>query len=426
MSRDKIGELCCLYALGELAPEEAIRLQGHLCECEQCSALVKEFEKIILFDLPSIEVLRSEGSVPEDPESVSERELLSRIHERASSISELSREQPAWEDRAGVWPSLVPPLRTFRFAGLAALAAGWLVAAALILIHTATGPEGHKTEAAGRWEDSRVQVLKAEAAALTQELRSANANVQILKSKLDTMSDRARTAQFELAYMKGQNRSLNSGYSDLHTQLTQEEGLVEQESAELQLTRDNLNAQLAAKDSLEGQLSEVSSRLEKQSQEVARLARVAAAVPVAYSISESTVSKGEAREILGARDLHIVDVHDVDDSGKASRTYGRIYYVNHSELIFYAFDLSKLEKKHKLVAFQAWGFQQPQSSKVESLGLFYLDNATLNRWALRISNPEILSRIDTLFVTVEPPGGSRFPKGRRLLMASLVGPPNHP
>jgi hypothetical protein len=77
-------------------------------------------------------------------------------------------------------------------------------------------------------------------------------------------------------------------------------------------------------------------------------------------------------------------------------------------------------------AFQAWGFRQPHSTTAESLGLFYLDNASLNRWTLRVSDPQVLSRIDTLFVTVEPPGGSRFPKGRRLLLASLAGPANHP
>jgi hypothetical protein len=55
-----------------------------------------------------------------------------------------------------------------------------------------------------------------------------------------------------------------------------------------------------------------------------------------------------------------------------------------------------------------------------------MDNATLNRWALRVSDPLLLSRIDTLFVTLEPPGGSSSPKGKKLLMASLAGPANHP
>jgi hypothetical protein len=143
-------------------------------------------------------------------------------------------------------------------------------------------------------------------------------------------------------------------------------------------------------------------------------------------VSEPALEGNEAKDILGARELHIVDVYDVDNAGKSSRAYGRVYYVNRSLLVFYAFDLSRLESHHMAVAFQAWGFRQPQSTAAESLGLFSMDNATLNRWTLRVSDPQLLARIDTLFVTVEPPGGSRFPKGRRLLMASLAGPANHP
>jgi hypothetical protein len=177
---------------------------------------------------------------------------------------------------------------------------------------------------------------------------------------------------------------------------------------------------------LQGQLSEVYDRLQKNSAEVARLERVAATTTARLPVAEKQIDDSEAKEILGARELHLVDVFDVDNAGKSSRAFGRVYYVDRSLLVFYAFDLSKLERNHKAVAFQAWGFRQPQSTNAESLGLFYMDNAMLNRWTLRISDPQLLSRIDTLFVTVEPPGGSRFPKGRRLLMASLAGPANHP
>ena len=77
-------------------------------------------------------------------------------------------------------------------------------------------------------------------------------------------------------------------------------------------------------------------------------------------------------------------------------------------------------------AFQAWGFREPHSTTAESLGMFYLDNAGLNRWTLRVSDPEVLSRIDTLFVTVEPPGGSRFPKGGVCLWPLSPGRPTTP
>jgi len=189
---------------------------------------------------------------------------------------------------------------------------------------------------------------------------------------------------------------------------------------------ERLKEEIAEGDTLRGKLTDVYDRLDKEKVEAAKLQRIAASTTTHFPVHDQPLGQSEAAEILGARDLHIVDVYDVDGSGKSSRSYGRIYFVNRNELIFYAFDLSKLESGHKVVAFQAWGFRQPQSSSVESLGLFYLDNATLNRWTLRISDPQVLSRIDSLFVTVEPPGGSPAPKGRRLLMASLAGPPNHP
>jgi hypothetical protein len=226
--------------------------------------------------------------------------------------------------------------------------------------------------------------------------------------------------------MTSNYQKLNTTYSALETELTNEEAQVKQRSAELELAHRSLNEEIAAKDSLQGQLAEVYERLEKSADEVARLEKFAVTAPERLSISEKEVNGNEAKEILGARDLHIVDVYDVDNTGKSSRAYGRVYYVNRSLLVFYAFDLSKVEKNHKAVAFQAWGFRQPRSATAESLGLFYLDDAALNRWTLRVSDPQLLSRIDTLFVTAEPPGGSHFPKGRRLLMASLAGPANHP
>lgn len=408
-------------------PEETLRVQGHLCECQHCKELVEEFNKIMLFDLPSIAVLRSEELVLEDPDSISESALLERIRARAELTPPHSEELPQLEDGTGPSLSAVQPMRIFRVAGVTALAAGWLVAAVLILVHSGAQTERTRAvSAAVLRKNLDGQMLKTEAANLTKALQAANAKVNILNSRIDKMSNHVHTERFEMIHLTTQYQDLKGSYSDLSARLTNEQALLAQESAELQLTRDSLNSQISVKDSLEVQLSEVYSRFDKQGDEVTKLEHAANAVPVAYPVSESSVNEGEAREILGARDLHIVDVYDVDGSGNATRTYGRIYYVNHRLLIFYAFDLSRLEKTRKLVAFQAWGFQQPRSSKVESLGLFYLDNATLNRWALRVSNPEILSRIDTLFVTMEPPGGSRYPKGRRLLMASLVGPPNHP
>jgi len=134
----------------------------------------------------------------------------------------------------------------------------------------------------------------------------------------------------------------------------------------------------------------------------------------------------DAKELFGARDLHIVDVFDVDTNGETRRTYGRVYFVEKKLLIFYAFDLQ--DKKHNRAAagFQAWGYREANQNKPESLGLFNLDDSSLNRWVLKVSNPRVLERIDAVYVTLEPPAGSPSPRGRKLLYANLVVPPNHP
>jgi hypothetical protein len=55
-----------------------------------------------------------------------------------------------------------------------------------------------------------------------------------------------------------------------------------------------------------------------------------------------------------------------------------------------------------------------------------MDNAAMRRWVLKFDDPKVLAQIDSVFVTVEPHGGSNKPSGKQLLFASLRGEPNHP
>jgi hypothetical protein len=136
-------------------------------------------------------------------------------------------------------------------------------------------------------------------------------------------------------------------------------------------------------------------------------------------------SEVEARNLFGARDLHIVDVYDVAGDGKTKRTYGRVYYVEKKLLVFYAFDLQN-QQNHKQVVFQAWGYREANVGKPLNLGVFAIDDSPTSRWVLTVNRADVLSHIDAVFVTVEPAGGSAAPRGKKVLYANLVGPPNHP
>ena len=128
----------------------------------------------------------------------------------------------------------------------------------------------------------------------------------------------------------------------------------------------------------------------------------------------ASASEIEARNLFGARDLHIVDVYDVAGDGKTKRTYGRVYYVEKKLLVFYAFDLQKRQDfSKKLAVFQAWGYREANVGKPLNLGLFTVDDGGAGRWVLTVNRPDVLSHIDAVFVTVEPPGGSTLRAVRR-------------
>ena len=65
-------------------------------------------------------------------------------------------------------------------------------------------------------------------------------------------------------------------------------------------------------------------------------------------------------------------------------------------------------------------------SKPINLGILYIDNVSNRRWLLRVEDPKELEKIDAVFVTVEPHGGSQKPTGKPFLYAMLRQKANHP
>jgi hypothetical protein len=103
-----------------------------------------------------------------------------------------------------------------------------------------------------------------------------------------------------------------------------------------------------------------------------------------------------------------------------------VFYTKEKSLIFYAYDLDQQSGLSKASTFQAWGQRGSDRSQALNLGIFYQDNAAKNRWVLKCNDPAALAQIDTVFVTVEPNGGSRKPSNKALLFAYLRFEPNHP
>jgi len=133
----------------------------------------------------------------------------------------------------------------------------------------------------------------------------------------------------------------------------------------------------------------------------------------------------DIRELMGARDLYIAEVHDVGGNGQADKTYGRIFYTKGKSLIFYAYDLDQEADLKNPNTFQAWGQRGADKQQALSLGGFYEPNTSKKRWILKFDDPKALATVDAVLVTAEPNRGSRHPSSKELLFAYLRVSPNH-
>jgi hypothetical protein len=216
---------------------------------------------------------------------------------------------------------------------------------------------------------------------------------------------------------------------------------ITQSSSEVVLQRDQELATAQARlielqktiDTLAGQRDEIASHATVLQAKVGDLTQLVRDREVELEQKEDQVAKDkdllehdrDIRELIGARDLYIAEIHDVSGNGETNKTYGRIFYTRGKRLVFYAYDLDAQHGVQEATTFQAWGRRGPNKQQGLNLGVFYEDSANKKRWVLRADNPKSLEGIDAVFVTVEPDGGSQHPSGKQLLFAYLRISPNH-
>ena len=423
--------------MGQLSAEESAQLNEHLAGCESCRIIAREYEQLALLDLPAFNIDQSGDGQSE----AFEASAMSRLFNATVESAQMQRQthctlRDATSESESVSASNgLPPIskRPAKMHGPLFTACGWAAAASLLAVVFIKDVQyRHLATSAAKSISQPLSAPFQKGPGSTQvNVRSSGSRdwsreYEALSKELLSEHSRAREMETALASANHEVHNLTAEKASLEIRFEQEKQLLADRTSDLDVLSAKLAKQRDISTDLETQLREVSDRLSVQKSELVRLQEAALQSPVRLPVSGSERFDTEARELFGARDLHIVDVYDVDHSGKPSRTYGRVYYVNRKLLIFYAFDLNSKQSEHKPVAFQAWGFKQPHSTAPENLGLFIMDDAQLDRWVLRVADPKVLASIDTLFVTVEPPGGSTVPKGHPLLLASLSGPPNHP
>ncbi|HEY4378972.1 MAG TPA: hypothetical protein VGN01_01425 [Acidobacteriaceae bacterium] len=135
----------------------------------------------------------------------------------------------------------------------------------------------------------------------------------------------------------------------------------------------------------------------------------------------------EIRDIIGARNLHIIDIADTNTDGATSKPFARAFYTEGKSLVYYAYDLPQRRSDEGKYKYVAWGESNGNKASVKKIGILFHDDQTQRRWSLNFDNPQVLREIDSVFITLERNDEDESqPKGKRMLTAYLGTAPNHP
>jgi hypothetical protein len=267
-----------------------------------------------------------------------------------------------------------------------------------------TGPPPRTVFQDNRAEDARLQQ---QLAAAREEMKFMSATIQ--EQRVEIESGRKAIDDLNLRLTEAEKGSALAA-----SDRSQRDARIVELEGEVQAAKSEKNASDTTFALQEGELRE----LRKQ------ISDAAAALGEQQELAE----KGsDVRDLVVARNLHIIDVHDRDGNGKSQRAFGRIFYTEGKSLIFYAYDLSDPRKLDAKVSFYVWGERLGAEKPIRSLGIFHNDDANDGRWVLTFDDPQVLAQINSVFVTAESSKKAiKEPGGRRVLFAFLGDKPNHP
>lgn len=420
------ARLCALFTSGELTEDEHAQLGAHLAGCESCAALLQKYRALAKSGMA---LLAPPHRSTSSEESLAIESAKAKLMKRIAS------------DRASRRPRLVPrtawSFSSLRMRPIFAGAAALLVMAAIagfsyrlgqgkianIKNSTATPPAEITSQPAKVAQVLTGQNLSSqdhpaaessEVPRLKQELKRQEAMItesQALQEKLQRYSQKGTAA---MTALDSEKAALASERDALNHRLQETQAALEAAQQRLQILQEEQKGQLLRTASLQTRVDELSASLTR-TQDAARR-------------DEGFLASGrDIRELMGARELYIADVFDIDREGKARKPFGRVFYTGGKSLLFYAFDLDREPGVREASTFQVWGRRGPGDKRPLSMGILYEDSAANRRWTLRFDDPKVLAEIDAVFVTVEPRGKTgQKPTGRQLLFASLRTPPNHP
>ncbi len=427
-------ELCALAAAGELDAAERVQLDAHLAICESCRQLYADFLLICSREL-SLAAAAGEAAQSDSNDIAGDNDEAQAFYDRFQRRLKKERYTSSAPSRTHVTG------RSWREWLLRPVPVG-VMATCLAIATFLVGryPVEKERRRVAAVEQSRLAALEAGSVADQKNAENASKQEELLRLLSESETARKRL-ELSMAEAELRRASLQVEHHNLVLALTEAKRRSEDLQRDVDVARAQssqfsekqkevearLRVSLAEIQRLRAAQLEAVNRANEQGAVLATLRRKLEATEVAADHAALAASgDAQASNLFGARDLHIVDVYDVDSKGNTKRSFGRVYYVEKTLLVFYAFDLHQKRRDGKAAFFQAWGYREAADRQPRSLGLFQADAGASNRWVLKVSNPQVLAHIDVIFVTLEPRPDRTTPSGHRLLYANLMGPPNHP
>jgi hypothetical protein len=402
LEHERFEELASLAAIGEISDEEHQEFHRHLEACEKCREILAATSSV------AGAAFVAGAAVEENP------------------IVESDRQQRAREAVAQSLPVVIAA--TYSETQRRLIGTG--IAAALVLGLGIGSVAGSLMARAARATQARTEPSIAGAAETTRESPLPQNEASDLQLAVVDLRKQITEARDENRALREKLVGSDQHGIELESRV---DALADQDKArdqELEQTRDALNA--ASVELSQAQSLAASDRTTISSLQLKLADRDEHLKEVADSLDRERdmLSAGrEVRDIMGARELHIVDVFDTDGKGRTKKPFGRAFYTQGKSLIFYAFDLPTKGTADGKFVYAAWG---SNSNKLKdqaphSLGIFYNDDQTQHRWAMKFDDPQVLQEIDTVFITLEPAQNSHTaPTSKSILEAYFGTPPNHP
>lgn len=429
---ERYEELCALATAGALTPAESKLLAAHLETCAECSEAFAQYKNIATDGMSFLAdcFSASSGKEPLGSElsgrdAFDEKAALVRLIRATGKAEPQTAPSPMTAKGKPAWGGSV-----IRGLAAASLIAGAGIGAYWMGAHSANR-RLHGVRVEWQSAQSSLERMTAEKQALEKAMLAERQQIAALEHQ--TAADQNDAKQFRADIEAGverlasQTAAMNAAKKESDAQLAE---LTQKQDANASRLRDAEKMYQAARE-------ELNTLRSQHQQDLIHLASLETRVDwLTVDLSDQSsrakadekylAADKDIRDLMGARNLYIADIMDVNEHGQSRKPFGRVFYTKTKSLIFYAYDLDRQPGVKRTSTFQVWGRTGADDQHLINLGILYMDSKAKRRWTLRVDNSEQLARLDSIFVTIEPHEQTKRPTGKPFLYASLQREPNHP